>query len=197
MNKTIIRGSLVTALLAFATTAAFPQTQNRANNQNQNRSTNLNAQEANKEQLKVTPEEMQKEVTDANKASKIIGTEVRNRQNERVGRIKDVVLDVRSGKIAYAVLSVGGVLGAGDKLVALPLDALTAQPGEEYFLIDASKDRLSQSAGFSDNDWPNLDAVNSNTVGLRAEPNSNKFNTNNSNRQPATTPRNNPPRNNP
>ena len=66
------------------------------------------------------------------------------------------------------------MLGAGDKLVALPLEALTAQPGGEYFVIDANKERLSQSSGFNDNDWPKLDAVQSNTIGLQPEASANQ-----------------------
>lgn len=194
MNHAITRSLTTAAVLAFAGTLGFAQS-NARQQQTQQRPANQAHQETNKDKLKVSEEELHKEVTDAHKASKIIGTQVRNKQNERVGTVKDVVLDVRTGKIAYAVLSVGGMLGAGDKLVALPLDSLTAQPGGDYFVIDASKDRLSQSAGFNDEDWPNLDAVKSNTVGFRPEENQqNDTNQNRRNTTNANTPRNNAPR---
>jgi sporulation protein YlmC with PRC-barrel domain len=122
--------------------------------------------EASTEELKLDPEEAHKELTDINKASKVMGMKVRNRQNEDVGTIKDLAVDVPSGRIAYAVLSVGGFLGMGDKLIAVPIDALTPQQGEEGFLIDADKDRLAQAPGFSERNWPSLDQVEETTVGL-------------------------------
>jgi sporulation protein YlmC with PRC-barrel domain len=196
MNQTALRTTTLAAILALATTVTFAQN-NQRQNQTQQRPNNQATAETRKENLKVSPEELHKEVTDAHKASKIIGTAVRNRQNEKLGTVKDVVLDVRTGKIAYAVLSVGGFLGAGDKLIALPLDTLTPQPGGEYFVIDASKERLEQSAGFNDNDWPTLDAVNANTVGYRADPSrqdDNKSNQPTPRANNASTPRNNAPR---
>lgn len=123
--------------------------------------------EASKDELKVSTRALHNEVTDANKASKIIGMEVKNRENERVGRVKDIVLDVQSGKVAYAVLSTG-MLGGG-KLIAVPLDVLTLQPGAKNFLIDAPKDRIEAAPGFADNNWPGLDATQQGrTIGLAA-----------------------------
>ena len=124
--------------------------------------------EASTEQLKVSSTELQNEVTDANKATKIIRKEVRNTQNERVGKVKDIVIDTQSGRIAYAVLSTGGLFGGG-KLIAVPLESLSLKPGEEHFLIDAAKDRLAAAPGFSEDNWPKLNAAEGDkTVGLSA-----------------------------
>jgi sporulation protein YlmC with PRC-barrel domain len=123
--------------------------------------------EASKGELKVSDQELHNEVTDANKASKIIGMEVKNRENEKVGKVKDIVIDVQSGKVAYAVLSTGS-FGSG-KLIAVPLDALTLQPGEKNFVIDAPKDRIASAAGFADDNWPRIDAAQGDkTIGLSA-----------------------------
>src|SRR5256885_13714801 len=56
----------------------------------------------------------------ANRASEIIGMEVRNAQDQKLGKIEDIILDLASGHVSYAVLSMGGVLGIGDKLVVVP-----------------------------------------------------------------------------
>ena len=122
--------------------------------------------EVSKDELKVDQAEAQKEVTDINKASNVIGMKVVNRQNEEVGRIKDLVVDFESGKIAYAVLSVGAKLGLGGKLVAIPAESLAPQMGAKALLLDASKDRLAQAPGFNEDDWPRIDAASSTTVGL-------------------------------
>lgn len=122
--------------------------------------------EAKKDELKVAADEAKKEVTDINKASKIIGMKVVNKQNEDLGKIKDLVVDIESGKIAYAVLSSGGSFGMGGTLVAVPMESLTPLQGADSFVIDAQKDRLSQASGFNDKDWPSIDAAQDSTVGL-------------------------------
>lgn len=129
-------------------------------------SSSPSATEASKDELRVSQEDAQQEVTDVNKASKIIGMPVQNKQNQRVGKVHDLVLDTKSGKIAYAVISSGGVLGAGDRLVAVPITALTPQQGQKGFLINAEKERLSQAPGFSEKDWPKINAAEESTVGL-------------------------------
>jgi len=53
-------------------------------------------------------------------ASKIIGEAVVNRQNENLGKIHELVIDAKEGRLAYAVLSFGGFMGMGNKLFALP-----------------------------------------------------------------------------
>lgn len=57
------------------------------------------------------------------RASKIIGTPVKNPNGDNLGDIKELVLDPRSGKVAYAVVSFGGVLGMVDKLFIISLEA--------------------------------------------------------------------------
>jgi sporulation protein YlmC with PRC-barrel domain len=129
-------------------------------------SSQSSSSEASKDELKVDESEAKKEVTDVNKASKLIGMKVMNRENENIGKIKDMAVDLSSGKIAYVVLSAGGTLGVGGKLIAVPVESLTPLEGQEGFLIDAEKDRLSQAPGFTEKDWPKIDAAENSTVGL-------------------------------
>jgi len=117
--------------------------------------------------LKIKPEEMSKNVTDANKASKIVGMPVKNEKGEDLGKVKDIVLDTKSGKVAYAVLSAGGTMGVGGKLVAVPWEALTPQPGGKNLAMKIDKEECKNAPGFGESNWPNLDAVASGkTVGL-------------------------------
>jgi len=122
------------------------------------------------EELKVTDQELAKRVSDVNKASKFMGMQVKNTRNETVGKVSDLALDLKSGKIAYAVLSVGGFLGVGDKMVAVPVEALTIEKGAKHLLLDVNKQQVEQAAGFSENNWPDLDAVKSGkTIGFTAK----------------------------
>jgi sporulation protein YlmC with PRC-barrel domain len=87
------------------------------------------------------------------RASKIIGSEVRNAQNKKVGEVKDLVLaDPSSGTISHVVVSVGGVAGMGDKLFAVPFDQIEqASAGRDYLVLSGSSDL---SKGFDEKSWP-------------------------------------------
>jgi sporulation protein YlmC with PRC-barrel domain len=117
------------------------------------------AAKAQKVPLKVTEQEMQKQVTEINKASSFIGMRVKNPQDENLGRIEDLAFDLDSGQIAYAVIGVGGFLGLGEKYIAVPLQALTPAPGENHLLLDANKQAVEQAKGFPKDRWPDLDQV--------------------------------------
>jgi hypothetical protein len=64
------------------------------------------------------------------------------------------MLDVRCGRIAYAVLSFGGFLGIGSKLFAIPWSALTLDAREKRFVLDVSREKLERADGFDKDSWP-------------------------------------------
>jgi sporulation protein YlmC with PRC-barrel domain len=89
-------------------------------------------------------------------ASTISGDDVKNPSGENLGHIKDLMIDTESGRIAYAVLSFGGLFGMGEKLFAIPFKALRIRPDDEAFELDVDKERLERSHGFNKNDWPDM-----------------------------------------
>ena len=64
--------------------------------------------------------------TYAMSALTLSGDKVRNPEGEELGRLEDFVLDLGTGRIVYAVMSFGGIMGIGTKLFAIPPSALTA-----------------------------------------------------------------------
>jgi sporulation protein YlmC with PRC-barrel domain len=96
-------------------------------------------------------------------ADTLIGEDVYNRQDEDLGDIKEIMLDIRSGEVAYAVLSFGGWLGMGDKLFAVPWQALQLDTENKRFLLDVSKEHLKNAPGFDKDDWPDLASAEFNT----------------------------------
>lgn len=96
------------------------------------------------------------------RASRISGTvtgmEVENPAGEDVGRIEDLVVDMRTGKVTYAAVSTGGFLGIGDRLHAVPFEALQlAQRDDDHlFLLDVDRERLRNAPGFDKDNWPNF-----------------------------------------
>lgn len=85
------------------------------------------------------------------RASKLIGTTVKNDANESIGSINEVVLG-KDGKLAAVVIGVGGFLGIGEKSVALKLDRLQIMPdpqtGAVALVMDAKKEELANTPSF-------------------------------------------------
>lgn len=105
----------------------------------------------------VSEQQLKTQVTAVNKASSFIGMAVKNTNNEDLGKINDLVFDPEKGKISYAVLSYGGLLGVGDKLVAVPITSIKPQPGQNYLVLNMPKSQLESAPGLAQNNWPDLD----------------------------------------
>lgn len=89
-------------------------------------------------------------------ADTLVGNDVYNLKNEDLGNIKEIMLDMRSGQVGYAVLSCGGFLGMGEKLFAVPWNALTLDTKNKRFVLNVEKDRLKDAPGFDKDKWPNM-----------------------------------------
>jgi len=89
-------------------------------------------------------------------ANTLLGNDVYNNDGEDLGDIKEFMLDMASGKIAYAVLSFGGVLGMGDKLFAVPWAALTLDTVNKRFTLNVPKAALKDAPGFDKGRWPTM-----------------------------------------
>ncbi|MDZ4817790.1 MAG: PRC-barrel domain-containing protein [Planctomycetota bacterium] len=89
-------------------------------------------------------------------ANTLEGNDVYNTQDEDLGDIKEIMLDVHSGRVNYAVLSFGGFLGMGDELFAVPWSALTLDTKNKRFVLDVEKSRLEDAPGFDKDKWPNM-----------------------------------------
>ena len=89
-------------------------------------------------------------------ADTLIGDDVYNHKDEDLGDIKEIMLDVNNGRIAYAVLSFGGFLGIADKLFAVPWSALKLDTVNKRFLLNVDEERLKSAPGFDKDNWPNM-----------------------------------------
>ncbi len=89
-------------------------------------------------------------------ASTLTGNEVVNPAGENLGEVKDVMIDVESGKVTYAVLEFGGFLGLGSKLFAVPINAMELDTDNERFVFHQSKERLENAPGFDKDHWPDF-----------------------------------------
>jgi sporulation protein YlmC with PRC-barrel domain len=89
-------------------------------------------------------------------ASSLAGDRVRNRTHEDIGKIEEIMIDIPTGRVAYAVLSFGGFLGIGNKLFAIPWSALRIDEGEHEFILDVDRATLENAPGFDKNNWPDM-----------------------------------------
>jgi hypothetical protein len=89
-------------------------------------------------------------------ADTLVGNDVYSHHSEDLGDIKEIMLDMRSGRIGYAVLSFGGLLGMGEKLFAVPWDALTLDTEHKRFVLNVAKDSLKSAPGFDKDNWPDM-----------------------------------------
>ncbi len=89
-------------------------------------------------------------------ASSMKGYDVRNRADEDLGTLDDIMIDLQSGKIAYGVLSFGGFLGMGNKLFAIPWSALTLDMDGKRFILEVEQKKLRDAPGFDKDDWPDM-----------------------------------------
>jgi sporulation protein YlmC with PRC-barrel domain len=89
-------------------------------------------------------------------ADTLIGNDVYNTAGESLGTIKEFMIEMSSGKIGYAVLSFGGFLGMGDRLFAVPWQALRLDTKNKRFTLNASKEQLKKAPGFDKDHWPSL-----------------------------------------
>ncbi|WP_340643790.1 PRC-barrel domain-containing protein [Phenylobacterium sp.] len=96
----------------------------------------------------MTTQAMAKPVDDAEMAHPLIpaqrvnGAEVYNQAKEKIGKIEDIAIDKRTGKVAYAILSFGGFLGMGDKHQPLPWSVLDYDTDVGGYVVDITQEFL-------------------------------------------------------
>jgi sporulation protein YlmC with PRC-barrel domain len=89
-------------------------------------------------------------------ADTLMGNDVYNKDGEDLGDVKEFMIDMASGRIAYAVLSFGGLLGMGDKLFAVPWSALALDTIHKRFTLNVLKESLKDAPGFDKDHWPTM-----------------------------------------
>jgi len=89
-------------------------------------------------------------------ASTLIGDKIVNPAGQDLGKLEELMIDIVSGRVAYAVLSFGGILGLGDKLLAIPWSSLVVDEANRRIVLDVAKETLEKAPGFDKQHWPDL-----------------------------------------
>ncbi len=88
------------------------------------------------------------------RVSDLKGVEVRSKQGESLGKISDLMLS-HEGCIKYGIVSYGGFLGIGDRLMPVPWNMFKAEPGG--FVVDIDKAQFDGAPSFESEKWPHMD----------------------------------------
>ena len=86
-------------------------------------------------------------------ANRLIGMGVRDPKGRNLGHIANLIIDLDSGKVRYAILSFGGFLGLGNRLFAYPLHAFHLG-GDDHLELGVAAATLRRAPGFDANRWP-------------------------------------------
>ena len=87
-------------------------------------------------------------------AGKVTGTNVYNTGGGHLGEIHDVMIDKRSGKIAYAVMPFGGLLGVGERYHPLPWAKLKYDTRQGGYVVGINADQLEDAPTYGANEMP-------------------------------------------
>ena len=87
-------------------------------------------------------------------AKTIIGDKVHNHNDEDMGAIEDIMLDLKSGKIEYYIIKFGGFLTIGEKYFAIPFDRMKVDTEKKMFVLSESREMLEKAPGFDMAHWP-------------------------------------------
>lgn len=93
---------------------------------------------------------------DIEPASDLIGAKVENPQGEDLGSVTDLMIDPRTGQVAYVILSRGGVLGIGADLYPIPWQATRYNRQNERIVVDLTKSQFESAPSFKGDNWPDL-----------------------------------------
>jgi sporulation protein YlmC with PRC-barrel domain len=108
------------------------------------------------EQAKIKKTDSDKRYRRVLAASTLTGDSVKNSAGEGLGKVDEIMIDIPTGRVAYAVLSFGGFLKMGNKLFAVPWDVLAVDEDQKCFILDVDKTRLENAPGFDKDNWPDM-----------------------------------------
>lgn len=92
-------------------------------------------------------------------SSTLTGDQIVDRDGKKLGTLKEVMIDLSDGRVAYAVLSRGGFGGLGEKLFAVPWAMLALDPENKRLVLEVDEQTLDDSPGFDPDNWPSFSDV--------------------------------------
>jgi sporulation protein YlmC with PRC-barrel domain len=93
----------------------------------------------------------------AHRASEFIGKDVENPRGKEIGEVSELILDPDTGRVSHAVVSVTGIPGLADRMIAVPFTALNPKPDDpEKLVLNIEMERLRQAPNFETREFPGV-----------------------------------------
>lgn len=92
------------------------------------------------------------------RASKLLGKPVKNLQDEKLGQVENLMVDLPAARVVSVVISSGGFLGIGDELSLVPPASLRLEGDQSVARLDTTKEQLVNAPHFKSGEWPRQDA---------------------------------------
>jgi sporulation protein YlmC with PRC-barrel domain len=95
-------------------------------------------------------------VTEIIGSSALLEHPIINAVGESLGQIREVLVDIGAGRVAYAIVELTGSVSANDKFYVVPWAALTLDAANRCFILNVDKRRLKDAPCFGREQWPHL-----------------------------------------
>lgn len=89
-------------------------------------------------------------------ANTLAGDKVKNAKGEDLGKVEELMIDLDSGRVAYAVLSFGSGFMRSGKLFAIPWGSLAVNQEKKELVLNVTQEMLESAEGFDKDDWPDM-----------------------------------------
>lgn len=144
MHRTIAGITTLTLLVSAGTAVA--QVRTAPNDPRQPQQDRLTRQNADRAQTQIL----------LHRADTLIGSDLHNRSGDTIGSIEDFIVERGSGKLVFAIVEIGGVLGMGGNEFALPYERLTWSDSDERFVTNMTKEEAEAQGEFLPDEWNDL-----------------------------------------
>lgn len=89
------------------------------------------------------------------RASDLLGKDLKSDNGQKLGEISDLVVG-SDGRLNYAVVSRGGMMGVGDRLIPVPWNAIHTGSKDDGFMINIDEKKFSSAPSFTKDEWGKL-----------------------------------------
>lgn len=87
-------------------------------------------------------------------ATLVFGAKISNQEGTKVGQIQDLIVDLKSGQVIYAIISLDDEMGIDDKYFPIPVKALKENPEREEIVLDIEESQLETAPSYTKQEWP-------------------------------------------
>ncbi|MDN7023406.1 PRC-barrel domain containing protein [Methanoculleus sp. FWC-SCC1] len=86
----------------------------------------------------------------------ITGKTVKSPDQQALGTVHNLILDMKSGRVAFLVISTGGILGIGEKFIPVPWESYSGMPDEDSVTVNVTRETLESAPNYDRDSWEGI-----------------------------------------